>query len=297
MRVHVLGVPDSAAAYCVGVENAPAALRAAGLFEALGAVGVDAVDAGDLTLRRWTPDRTSPYAQNIGEVIASTRELHRAAVPLLATGERILVLGGSCTIALGTAAALREVAGRARFVYVDRHLDLNTPDTTSEGSFSWMGAAHALDADGAVAAVACATGEAPVLHTGELVYLGVDLGETTAGERMRLSELAIPVVPQAALVADPAAAARAARHALPDGAFFVHVDVDVLDFLDAPLAENVNGRNAGPTIAQLGEALATLWAHPDCRGIEIAQLDPAHAASDPGVLQRFVRMLARAIAV
>ena len=67
---------------------------------------------------------------------------------------------------------------------------------------------------------------------------------------------------QAELVADPTAAALKARGALPDGPFVVHVDVDVLDFLDAPLAENVNGRNSGPTLDQLGEVLTVLWREP-----------------------------------
>ena len=97
---------------------------------------------------------------------------------------------------------------------------------------------------------------------------------------------------QAELVADPTTAALRARGALPDGPFVVHVDVDVLDFLDAPLAENVNGRNSGPTVVQLGEALAALWREPGLIGMSIGQLVPAHAASDPTSLGRFVKALA-----
>ena len=79
---------------------------------------------------------------------------------------------------------------------------------------------------------------------------------------------------QAELVADPTTAALRARGALPDGPFLVHVDVDVLDFLDAPLAENVNGRNSGPTLIQLGEALTAPWREPGLIGMSIGQLCP-----------------------
>ncbi len=96
---------------------------------------------------------------------------------------------------------------------------------------------------------------------------------------------------QAELVADPQTAALTARGALPDGPFVVHVDVDVLDFLDAPLAENVNGRNSGPTLAQLGTALTALWREPGLIGMSIGQLVPAHAASDPTSLSRLVEAL------
>jgi hypothetical protein len=46
-----------------------------------------------------------------------------------------------------------------------------------------------------------------------------------------------------ALAADPAGTALAALSHLPPGPLAVHVDVDVLDFTDAPLAENTDGRN------------------------------------------------------
>lgn len=60
--------------------------------------------------------------------------------------------------------------------------------------------------------------------------------------------------------------------------------------------ENVNRRNSGPTIAQLAPALAELVPHPDCWGITIGQLDPAHAASDPTAVPRLVDALAAAFA-
>lgn len=291
MRMTVLGVPDSAGAYCVGVEAAPAALRDAGLIPALRAGGVEVVDGGDLTERRWAPDRGSPFVQNLHEEVAAVRELAAAATPVLAEGDRLLVLGGSCVVALGLCAALAAVEGRPGLVYVDRHLDLNTPQSTDEGSLSWMGMAHALGLPGAAPELVGAAGATPLLRPAELSYLGVDLDATTGWERGQLEALGIPLVPQERLVEQPGLAAEEARSALPRGPFVAHLDVDVLDFLDAPLAENVNGRNSGPTLAQLGRALRVLWADPDCRGLSIGQLDPAHARSDPSVLGRVVDML------
>ncbi|ONI89314.1 arginase [Actinosynnema sp. ALI-1.44] len=293
-RLTVLGVPNSAGAYCVGVEKAPAALRDAGLISALGATGNDVVDAGDLTVRRWIPDRERPLSQNLDEEIAAVEELATTASGLIRPNERLLVVGGSCTVAVGLCAAVARVGLRPRIVYVDRHLDLNTPLSTVEGSLSWMGMAHALDLPGVNPLVPESL--RPLLTAESLSYAGVDLDATTAGERSAAVELGLPVVTQAELVADPPAAAHAARDALGEGPFVVHVDVDVLDFLDAPIAENVNGRNSGPTIVQLGQALAVLWADPDCLGLSLGQLDPAHAASDPTALPRLVSALADALA-
>lgn len=69
----------------------------------------------------------------------------------------------------------------------------------------------------------------------------------------------------------------------------------MLDFTDAPIAENTNGRNAGPTIEQLGEAITELWRHPECRALSIGELNPIHAAADPDALHRFVETVARAL--
>jgi arginase len=288
--VNVLGYPSSAGAYCVGVEHAPDALREAGLLAALEAAGHRVRDAGNLTVRRWRPDHQSPLAQNLDDELAGLRELADAAAPLVTPGERLLVMGGSCTVALALCAALVRNGIEPRLVYIDRHLDLNTPASTTEGSLSWMGMAHALGLDGAVRELVEVAGPEPLLQHDRLSYLGVALDEeTTAWEREQAEDLS--VVTQDELVADPAGAAHRARQVLPPGPFVVHVDVDVLDFQDAPLAENVNGRNSGPTLTQLGTALTELWRDPDCLGLSLGQLVPAHAASEPTSLRRLIEAL------
>ncbi len=294
MRVSVVGVPDSAGAYCVGVERAPAALRDAGLIEALTAAGCEVHDAGDLTMRRWTPDRTRPLVQNLAAEIEAMEELRDAASSRLEDGARLLVLGGSCMVAVGVCAAVARLGQRPRLVYIDRHLDLNTPRSTTEGSLSWMGMAHALRLRGTAPELTDAAGPEPLLSPADLVYLGVDEGETTEWERDQRRVLGLRVVPQAELSAHPVQAARTALAFLPPGPFGVHVDVDVLDFMDAPLAENVNGRNSGPTVESLGLALRELVQHPSCWVISIGQLDPAHAEADPDSLRRFITALASA---
>ncbi len=288
--INVLGYPSSAGAYCVGVDLAPQALREAGLIRSLQAAGHRVRDAGDLPVHRWRPDRESPRAQNLAEEVDALRELADAAGPLMKDGEQLLVVGGSCLTALGFCAAAMSGTG-AGLVYLDRHLDLNTPDSTLEGSLSWMGMAHALGLDGAAPELVEFAGRRPLLRPDQLSYLGVDLGATTDWEREQVEQLDLSVVTQAELVADPAHAADRARQALPAGRFLVHLDVDVLDFLDAPLAENVNGRNSGPTLVQLREALAVLWRDPQCVGISIGQLVPAHADSDPTAVRRFIDAL------
>lgn len=295
MKVSVLGVPDSAGAYCVGTELAPRAIREAGLLDVFRGAEIETVDAGDLTMRSWSPDPASPLVQNVDEEVAALIELSEAAASLLRSGERLLVLGGSCTVAVGVCAAMVNANQQPRLVYIDRHLDLNTPQSTTEGSLSWMGMAHALALEGSAPQLTALTGHSPLLHPADLVYLGADPSrETTEHEREHAAALGLKIIDQEELCSDPGAAARHAHDLLPRGPFVVHLDVDVLDFLDAPIAENVNGRNSGPTIDQISHALRALVQQPDCWGLTIGQLDPHHASADPTAIPRLITALASA---
>jgi len=60
-------------------------------------------------------------------------------------------------------------------------------------------------------------------------------------EREQTDRLGLHLTTSLALAADPAATALAALSQLPPGPLALHLNVDVLDFTDAPLAENTGG--------------------------------------------------------
>ena len=100
-----------------------------------------------------------------------------------------------------------------------------------------------------------------------------------------------------ALAADPAGTALAALSHLPPGPLAVHVDVDVdvLDFTDAPLAENTDGRNTGPTLDQTTQALTAAARDQRMRAPSIGELNPTRCAGDPAALARFVTSITRVL--
>ncbi len=163
--ISIVGVPSSAASYAAGQDLAPAALRSAGLPAKLIAAGREVRDEGDLPVQVWKPDREHPLAQNAGQAAESLRQLAARLGPVLARGDFALVIGGNCTIALGVMAALRRLeAGAPGLLYIDRHYDLNTPDSTTDGALDWMGLAHALALPGCVDILADAFGPRPLLE-------------------------------------------------------------------------------------------------------------------------------------
>ena len=156
-----------------------------------------------------------------------------------------------------------------------------------------MGLAHALDLPGCRDQSAGAFATCPVLDPTRLAFLGVDPSQSTEFERGQVAKLGLSVTTQDDLIADPEAAAAIALRALPTAPFAVHVDVgvDVLDFIDAPLAENTSGRNIGPTLEQLGVALRVVTTDPRWRALSIGELNPTRAAGDPTAFARFIDVL------
>jgi arginase len=215
----------------------------------------------------------------------------------LSSDHKLLVLGGNCTIALGVVAALRRVAAdRIGLLYIDRHYDLNTPASTTDGAIDWMGMAHALDLVGCLDVLADVLGPRPLLEPDQVAWLGVEDNPATEWERQESRRLGLHVTSSDEFALDPTTAAVGCLERLPSGPLAVHVDVDVLDFVDAPLAENTDGRNTGPTLDQVATALEIAVRDERFRALSIGELNPTRSAGDPDVIRRFVAAVATAMA-
>ncbi len=308
-RIAIVGVPTSAGAFAPGQERAPAALREAGLVEKLEAAGAAVDDRGDRELWRWRPDREEPRAQHaalVGEIARETA----ARVEAAAEADAVLVLGGDCTVGVGTVAgeveaALAEVAGsdglggseRVGLLYFDAHADLNVPASVHEGALDWMGMAHMLGEQGARPELAGVGPVTPLLEPDQVLVLGWGPEQATAHERAAIERLGLEVVEGAAVEADPEGAAAAALASLEARCdrIVVHFDVDVVDFTDTPLSENT-GRNEGISFAAALRALAVLLASPRLAALTVTELNPAHAEEGAGAIERLAAALATGLA-
>jgi len=204
-----------------GEERAPAALRAAGLLERVGARDAGEADA------RIRDTRRDPDTGVIGAV-----EVRRASMAIaarvrdvLVARERPLVLGGDCTLLLGVFHAL---PGGSGLWFVDGHADFFDGDSSPTG--------EAADMDLAILTGHGPPGllprEGPLLEPAAVVLLGhrpADLHPDVARENARLDPaihaLTAPQVRErdAARVGTEAAARLAERPA------WLHLDLDVLD--------------------------------------------------------------------
>jgi arginase len=292
----VIGVPSSAGAYAPGQEKAPQALRDAGLLAGLRSAGIEAVDHGDAETWRWRPDRESPYAQNLAAVVACATETAERVRAALAAGELALVLGGDCTVGLGTVAGQLPGEGRLGLVYLDLHGDLNTPDSVPDGALDWMGVAHMLGEVDATPALRDFGPRTPLLDDDQIVLLAHGRDQSTARELEAIERRGLVTVPIAAVADDAAAAAGEALAALAScERLAVHFDVDCIDFTAAPLSENT-GRNIGLTQDAAFAALAAVLLDSRVSALTITELNPEHGAEDGSTLAAFVDGLVAALA-
>jgi arginase len=291
--IALIGAPTSAGAFAPGQEDAPAALRAAGIVEALRADGRAVDDRGDTPLFRWRVDHDEPRAMNAGAVVETVRAVAARVHDAVRAGELPLVLGGDCTVGVGTMAGAVAADADPRLVYLDLHPDLNTPDSVPDGALDWMGVAHMLDVDGADDRLAAAGPRRPLLRDDDLVLLGAGPEQCTAAERERIAERDLRPIGVDALRSDPGAAARAALERATAGGrrFLVHFDVDTIDFSDVPLSENT-GRGIGVGFDAALAALDVLLEHDALLGLTVTELNPHHGASDGSDVARLALALA-----
>ena len=291
-QITIIGAPSSAGAYSPGQEKAPKALREAGLLDELCQHGLEVIDIGDVPGFRWQPDLEHKRAMNVE---AATR-VARATADKVAEGledGKVLVLGGDCTVELGTVAGTLRHTENLGLVYIDLDADLNTPRSTDEGALDWMGVAHLLGLQGTESELARFGPRSPMLHPEQVYLFAYD--NVTSFEQGVIDTHAIAGSRLEEIVNDPSRTARTVVEgwASQFERLLIHLDVDVLDFAVFPLAENTR-RNYGLTFEQLMAALSELLSAPNWVGLTVTEVNPDH--SDDVRLRRFVEMLARALA-
>ncbi len=214
--VGLIGVPTSAGAFAPGQEQAPQALRDAGLVESLHRAGVLVRDHRDREAWRWRPDRDNRRAQNLNTVVEIVRDTARRVAEAVSAGEATLVLGGDCTIGIGTVAGQLATGDQVGLVYFDAHADLNVPSNVREGAIDWMGLAHMLGEDGAATELVNVGSRTPLLHADQVLLFAWDSEQSTPFERTVIERRHISVIPVDEVAMGPEVAARRARELIED---------------------------------------------------------------------------------
>jgi arginase len=251
-----------------GCYKAPWALRDAGLLPRLGASDAGAVVPPRYDRGGWKPGDGVYNAAGIATF--STRLASRVA-RYVAAGEFLVVLGGDCSVLLGTMLGLRRL-GRYGLAFIDGHSDFR-----HLGNSPHVGAAAgedlALVTGRGQPDLADLEGRSPYVRDRDVAVLGIRDSDEAAAELHSLGMLCLP----ASRLHGNAAAAGAvdALTRLETGelaGFWVHLDVDVLDPQVMPAVDSPDPGGLQPS--DLGALLSALVASPACVGLEVTVYDP-----------------------
>jgi arginase len=273
-----------------GVQDAPAALRKAGLHTRLGSPDEARIDVPPYCeVRDPGTGLLNPHA-----IAAVARDLAAAVETALDRDRFPIVLGGDCSIILGPLLALRR-RGRYGLVFIDGHADFQHPGDEPAGEVA------SLD-------LALATGRGPATLTDldRLRPLVRDEDAALVGYRVfgdndhvldeHVRDTAITVIDYLEVrergTASAIGTALAAVTRPGTKGFWVHLDVDVLD---DSLMPAVDYRHPGGlTWDEAGEILGGLLRTSTVRGFEVTIFNP-RLDPDGDLAQRLADLIASAL--
>ena len=265
-----LGLKPPAEGRVPGVRQMPEALRRAGLHAVFGSGTYDTVQPPE-----YAPDLDSELRVRNPRAIAHySVELANAVEPRLNGQAFSIVLGGDCSILIGTALAMRRV-GRFGVIYIDAHSDCQSPEVSQTGGVAGMPLAIATGRGPRI--LSDLESRRPYLADEDVILLGLrDLFDvvgtdkkTIAGTQIRVRDLED---------VRSSTADRVARDALASltgtgvDAVWVHLDVDVLNPEIMPAVDSPDPGGLSPV--ELTALLRPLLAAPIVSGMQITIYDP-----------------------
>ena len=273
--VSLIGVPTDIGAGSLGARMGPAALRVAGIAQAIAQFGVDVKDCGNLNgpVNPWQAAING--FRHLPEVAQWNQLLHDATYAELASGRMPIMLGGDHCLAIGSISAVsrhcRAHGKKVRVLWFDAHADFNTATMTPSGNIHGMPVAclcgqgpHALTGIG---------GHVPALSAKDIRQIGIR--SVDAGEKRLVHDMGIEVFDMRFIDEMGMRHAMALALALVDANTHLHVSLDV-DFLDPDIAPGVGTTvRGGPTYREAQLCMEMIADTGRMASLDIVELNPA----------------------
>lgn len=273
-HITLIGAPTDIGASIRGASMGPEALRVARLAEALGALGHQVHDAGNLMGPANPQQPPDAGFRHLAECTVWNEAVAQAVGESLSKGSLPMLLGGDHSLAIGSigavAAHCRAQGRRLRVIWLDAHADFNTCDITPSGNLHGM-----------PVAVLCGQGPEPLLKVAGQPAL--------QPEQLRLIGVRSVDPPERAVVhahgldvfdmryIDEVGMRAVMQQALlgVDEDTHVHLSFDV-DFLDPDVAPGVGTPvRGGPTWREAQLCMEMLADTGRVGSVDIVELNPA----------------------
>jgi arginase len=289
----IIDAPSDLGLRRTGVDALPDALRAAGLLEALPGVRY----AGRLPVPPYVPLRDSSTAVlNPDGIRTFSLCLAERVAFTLDLGRFPLVLGGDCSILLGTTLALRR-RGRFGLFFLDGHADFYSAESEPNGEVASMDLAVVTGRE--PAALADLDGRRPLVREEDVVVFGFRDAESAAthgSPDVRQTAMHVFDLMDVRRLGAPAAAQQGLARLAASGVegFWIHLDADVLNDEVMPAVDYRMPDGLWPE--ELTEALAVVLASPLAAGMEITIYNPAFDNAERSAARGLARAVTAAFA-
>ena len=254
----------------------PSAMRIAGLAQTLRALGHDVLDAGNVRVeQRETAQEGDPSLKFLEPIRQACVEVYATTAAMLEQGRCPLVLGGDHSLAMGSIAAVVDVARsrgeRVGVVWLDAHGDMNSPDTSPSGNIHGMPLAVLLGrGPDALVRIGAST---PVIAPDQVALVGIraiDTAESAAIRSSGVHALTMRDVDERGMRAVIAEAIET----LLSSCDRLHVSFDV-DFLDPLIAPGVGTRvRGGPNYREAHLVMEMLADCGKVGSVDVVELNP-----------------------
>ena len=273
--VSLIGVPTDIGAGTLGARMGPAALRVAGIGQAIAQFGLDVKDCGNIDGpdNPWT-DAVDSF-RHLPEVVQWNQLLHDAMYAELKSGRLPIMLGGDHCLAIGSISAVarhcREQGKKLRVLWFDAHADFNTATLTPSGIIHGMPVA-CLCGHGPRELVDIG-GHVPALKPKEIRQIGIR--SVDEGEKRLVHDIGIEVFDMRYIDEMGMRHAMELALALVDANTHLHVSLDV-DFLDPDIAPGVGTTvRGGPTYREAQLCMEMIADTGRLASLDIVELNPA----------------------
>ena len=260
IRYAILEAPSNLGLRPTGVENSPATLLELGLGQRLNARCAGRVEVPAYNVVR-DPQTHMLNPENIADYAVALAD---ALEPIFIQGEFPVVLGGDCSILLGSLLALRR-RGRYGLIFLDGHSDFWTPEEDAHGEAASMDLALVTGRGPSV--VTNLEGRRPLVQVEDVIAVGMRDNEFDLDYLRQNGGLSIPSELEMITLADirqagfESAMAKVAKFLARDelDGFWIHLDVDVLEDTIMPAVDYrmPNGLSWGELVASLKWAISS----------------------------------------
>ncbi len=287
-RYSVIDAPSILGLRPTGVEYLPEALKTAGLLEKLNAEYGGRVQPSS----RYNPNRDQKtMLLNANAIRSFSLQLSSAVREVLNHGQFPIVLGGDCSILIGTLLSLRR-SGRYGLFFIDGHADFYQPQASPSGEVADMELAIVSGRGPDV--LTNIDNLKPLVRDEDVVVFGYRDAEQSASYRsqdVKDTNMHIFDLLKIKKLKIAAAASQAATRLRKDelSGFWIHLDADVLDDRIMPAVDYRLGD--GLDFFELSELLRILISTRQAVGITITIFNPL-LDPDGSIAKNFVSSIA-----